>query len=176
MIQPTHRVKSQLFRKVTRPSPVYLIPALAPTQGHPSRALQVRCLRSEPASPLPHTPSQDMHPILPAAPRAGGFPASSDWGAGLLGSWGKARDDMGVGAPALNITPLSPLKAQLISRMEEDVCFSDIQPQDLSPRRALRSLPPGCLSPWLDTGQNCSQRRGQGAPRRAPTLPPALAS
>ena len=40
LIQPTHRIKSQLFRKVIRPSPVYLIPTLAPTQGHPSRALQ----------------------------------------------------------------------------------------------------------------------------------------
>ena len=68
------------------------------------------------------------------------------------------------------------VKTQLISWMEEDVCFSDIQPQDLSPRRALRSLPPDCLSPWLDTGQNCSQRPGQGAPWRVPTLPPALAS
>lgn len=99
------------------------------------------------------------------------FPVSSDWGAELLGSRGKACDDMRVGAPALNITPLSPLKAQLISRMEEDVCFSDSQPQDLSPRRALRSSPPGCLSPWLDTGQNRSQGRGQGAPGGPPLCP-----
>lgn len=47
------------------------------------------------------------------------FSGSPGGGAGLLGSQGRARGDMCARAPALSFTPITTVKAQLISQMEE---------------------------------------------------------